>query len=133
MKEKLLNEAPERTFAVVFDKGDEVLESLTGFAKKHGLKAARLTGLGAFSSLVLGFFEREQKDYKKIFLEEQVEVLSLIGDIALSKGEPKLHLHVVVGKADGTAHGGHLLKAEVWPTLEVMVVESPGYLCRKYE
>ena len=66
-------------------------------------------------------------------MREQVEVLSLVGDIALDRGEPKLHAHAVVGKSDGTAHGGHVLEAWVWPTLEVMLTESPKHLCRKFD
>jgi predicted DNA-binding protein with PD1-like motif len=58
--------------------------------------------------------------------------MSLVGNIALDdKGEPKLHAHVVVGKSDGTAHGGHLLEAYVRPTLEVIVIESSRNLRRK--
>jgi predicted DNA-binding protein with PD1-like motif len=44
-----------------------------------------------------------------------------------------LHAHVVVGKADGTAHGGHLLAAVVRPTLEVILVESPRHLQRRHD
>jgi predicted DNA-binding protein with PD1-like motif len=80
-----------------------------------------------------GYFDRERKDYKKIPIKEQVEVLALTGNIALSDGQPKAHAHLVVGKSDGTAHGGHLLEAHVWPTLEVIVVESPRYLRRKFD
>lgn len=79
------------------------------------------------------FLEREKKDYKKIPINEQVEVLSLIGDIALAGQEPKLHAHVVLGKADRTACGGHLLEAHVWPTLEVVLTESPRHLRRKLD
>jgi uncharacterized protein len=79
----------------------------------------------------LGYFDRAQKDYEKIRINKQVEVLSLIGDIATSDdGGPKVHAHVVVGKRDGTAHGGHLLEAHVWPTLEVIFTESPEHLRR---
>jgi uncharacterized protein len=63
--------------------------------------------------------------------EEQVEVLSLVGDVALKDGAPQVHAHVVVGKSDGTAHGGHILQAHVWPTLEVVLAESPKHLRRK--
>jgi predicted DNA-binding protein with PD1-like motif len=63
-------------------------------------------------------------------MEEQVEVLSLVGDIALNQGKPKVHAHGVVGKSDGSAHGGHILRARVWPTLEVVLTESPERLCR---
>ena len=81
--------------------------------------------------LKLGYFDRDQKDYRKIPITEQVEVLSLLGDVALDNEQPKLHAHVVVGKSDGTAHGGHLLSAHVWPTLEVILTESPSHLRRR--
>jgi predicted DNA-binding protein with PD1-like motif len=130
MRARLLHEQGEKTFAVVFDKGDEVVQGLQDFAQQQQLTAAHFTAVGAFSDVTLGYFEREKKDYKKIPLREQVEVLSLVGNIALAKGQPKVHAHVVVGKSDGTAHGGHLLEAHVWPTLEVMLIESPSHLQR---
>jgi uncharacterized protein len=131
MKSKLIHDAPQRTFAVVFDKGDEVLENLLAFAKERRLSAAEFTGLGALSDAVLGYFDWQKKDYKRILIDEQVEVLNLTGNVALADGEPKLHPHIVLGKADGTAHGGHLLEAHVRPTLEVIVTESPAHLQRR--
>lgn len=132
MKAKLIHDGPQRTFAVVLDKGDDVLESLLAFAREHRLSAAEFTGLGALSDCVLGFFDWEKKDYEKIPVNEQVEVLTLVGNIALDDGgEPKLHPHVVIGRADGTAHGGHLLEAHVRPILEVIVTESPAHLRRQ--
>ena len=131
MKSKLLNDGDEKTFVIVFDTGDEVVAGLLDFAREHKL-AASLTAIGAFERVTLGFFESERKDYKKIFIGEQVEVMSLVGNITLEEsGEPKVHAHVVVGKSDGTAHGGHLLEAHVRPTLEVVLVESPTQLRRK--
>jgi predicted DNA-binding protein with PD1-like motif len=131
MKSKLINEAPQRTFAVVFDKGDEVLENLQAFAREHGLSAAEFTGLGALSDAVLGYFDWQKKDYVRIPIDEQVEVLNLTGNVALADGGPKLHPHIVLGKADGTAYGGHLLEGHVRPTLEVIVTESPKHLERR--
>lgn len=132
MKAKLLHEHQgQKTFAVIFDTGDEVVHRLLDFVKEKGLAGSHFTAIGAFSDVTLGFFDWDNKDYQKLQISEQVEVLSLIGDIALNKGEPKVHAHVVVGKSDGTAHGGHLMEAHVRPTLEVIVVESPGHLIRK--
>jgi predicted DNA-binding protein with PD1-like motif len=133
VRTKLIHDAGEKTFAIVLDKGDEVISSLLDFAKEQNLSASHFTAIGAFESVMLGFFERDRKDYKKIEIKEQVEVLSLIGDIALADDKPKVHAHVVIGKADGTAHGGHLLEARVWPTLEVFLVESPQQLQRKMD
>jgi len=133
MKSKLIDERDEKTYAVVFDKGDEVMAGLLGFAQSRGLTAAHLTAIGAFSDATLGYFDRDRKDYTKIPIREQVEVLALIGDVALNKGKPMIHAHVVIGKPDGTAWGGHILEAHVWPTLEVIVVESPKHLQRTYD
>jgi predicted DNA-binding protein with PD1-like motif len=132
VKAKLLHEQQgEKTFVLIFDTGDEVASGLLDFAKHHHLDSSHFTALGAFSDVTVGYFDWKKKDYRRILLPEQVEVLALVGDIALSQGEPKVHAHVVVGKADGTAHGGHLLEAHVRPTLEVVLVESPQHLQRQ--
>jgi uncharacterized protein len=60
-----------------------------------------------------------------------VEVLSLIGDVTIEQGTLEVHAHIVVGKQDGTAHGGHLLEGHVFPTLELILAESPQYLTRR--
>ncbi len=133
MKTKLLHEDGERTYALVFDKGDEVVAELEAFAREHEIAAARFTAIGAFSDVNLGYFDREQKDYLQIPVVEQVEVLSLLGDIAAKEGEPKVHAHVVIGGRDGGARGGHLLAAHVWPTLEVILDESPEHLRRRVD
>jgi hypothetical protein len=133
MQWKLLNAAPLRTFAVILDSGDEAVASLTRFAREQRLHASQLSAIGAFSRAVLGYFEFDKKDYKRIAIDEQVELVSLLGDFALSDGEPKLHAHVVVAKSDGSAHGGHLLEAIVKPTMEVVLTEMPAYLYRQFD
>jgi predicted DNA-binding protein with PD1-like motif len=121
----------ERTWAVVFEAGEEVIAGLRAFARDANLLGSRLTAIGAFSDCVLGFFDPDQKQYVRIPVREQVEVLSLLGNVAAHHDLPKIHVHIVVGKRDGTAHGGHLLEAHVRPTLEVIVVESPCHLERR--
>lgn len=134
MRSKLLNAGPERTFALIFDKGDEPVSLIAAFAREQKISAARLSAIGAFSDVVLGYFDWEKKKYERIPVHEQVEVLSLLGDIALGeKGEPKLHAHIVVGKRDGTAHGGHLLEGRVRPTLEVLLIQSPAALQKVHD
>jgi predicted DNA-binding protein with PD1-like motif len=133
MKAKLLHGGAEKTYAAVFERGDEVVAGLTRLAEEQGLGASHFTAIGAFSRVTLGYFDRERREYLRIPVAEQVEVLSLVGDIARKDGRPQLHAHVVIGKRDGTAHGGHLLDAEVWPTLEVILVESPRHLRRRHD
>jgi len=131
MKSKRINQQHgESIFVVVFDKGDEFSSGMLDFAKQQHITAAQMTAVGAFSDVTLGYFDRTKMDYKKIPVNEQVEVLSLVGNIALDEGKPKIHAHVVVGKSDGSAHGGHILEAHVWPTLEIIVTETPKELQR---
>lgn len=133
MRYKLLNGIGNSTYALVFDSGDEVMSILETFANEHSLKAARFTAIGAFSKVELGYFDFSKKDYKRIPVNEQVEVLSLMGDVALYGDDSKLHAHVVIGRPDGMAMGGHLLSATVHPTLELILEEAPGYLQRRMD
>lgn len=133
MRTKILNDAAERTWALVFDTGEEPVGLLTRFAEEHRIGAARFTAIGAFSETVVGYFDWERKDYLRIPIREQVEVLALVGDVALSENKPKLHAHVVLGKRNGSAHGGHLLEARVRPTLEVVLTESATWLARRHD
>jgi uncharacterized protein len=133
MQAKVINEVPERTIALVFRQGDEVVSNLQRFAQEHALTASRISAIGAFERATLAYFDWERKDYQHIPVDEQVEVLSLNGDVALDGDQPKLHLHAVLGRRDGSTVGGHLLRATVRPTLEVLLIESPGYLRRVHD
>jgi uncharacterized protein len=124
----------ERTFALVFQTGDEIVTSLEDFAKAEDFSGSHFTAIGALSDVTFAWFDWDKKRYEKAAeIREQVEVLSLIGDIALAKGKPKVHAHIVIGKRDGTAHGGHLMRAHVRPTLEVILAESAHWLRRKHD
>jgi predicted DNA-binding protein with PD1-like motif len=131
MKSKLLHdENGLKTFALVFEKGEDIKGPLLRFAAENTLAGAHLTAIGALSEVTLGFFDRHSKSYQKIPVEEQVELLSFTGNIVQKNGSPFLHAHVIVGKADGTAHGGHFLEGRVWPTMEMIVSETPAHLRR---
>jgi uncharacterized protein len=135
MQSQLVHEAHgQRTFVVVLGTGDEVRESLQGFAEREGLAAAQLSAIGAFRRATIRWFDWDAKAYRPIPVEEQVEVVSLLGDIACdTDGKPKLHLHAVLGRRDGSAIGGDLDRGEVRPTLEVVVTESPAHLRRVHD
>jgi hypothetical protein len=130
---KLIQEQP-RTYVLIFKTGDEVASILKQFAKEHHLAGSSFKAIGALSNAKLGWFNWETKKYETAAeIHDQIEVLSLIGDIALHDGNPEVHAHMVVGKRDGTAHGGHLLQAHVRPTLEVILTESLEPLQKKYD
>lgn len=131
MQHKRLHQSAtgQRTYAVVLETGEEVMDCLSRFVAAERIGAAQITAIGALSDVVLMYFDWEEKDYRRIPVREQVEVASLIGDVAEGPdGKPALHVHLVVGRRDGTAMAGHLAQAHVRPTLEAVITENPAHL-----
>ena len=128
MKSKVVEDADVVTYVVVCDPGDEAVSVLTQFARAEGLEAAQISAIGAFEHATVGWFDRAARDYRRILVDEQCEVLSLLGDVAEGEDGPILHVHVVLGLSDGTTRGGHLLEGRVFPTLEAVVTETPAEL-----
>jgi uncharacterized protein len=128
MQSKVVEDADVVTYVVVCDPGDEAVAALNQFARSEDLEAAQITAVGAFSRATVGWFDRVAKDYRRIQIDEQCEVLSLVGDVAEGRDGPIVHVHVVLGLSDGTTRGGHLLEGRVFPTLEVIVTETPALL-----
>jgi predicted DNA-binding protein with PD1-like motif len=135
MRSKLLNETDgQRTFAVVLQTGEEAMGCLQTFVEKERISAAQITGIGALCDARLNYFDWETKQYQPIPVAEQVELASLIGDVALSpEGKPALHIHVVLGRRNGSALAGHLAEAHVRPTLELIVTEPPAHLLKTHD
>jgi uncharacterized protein len=129
---KIAGAAEAATRVVILESGEEAFAVLTKFASETQITAASLTAIGAFEKATVGWFDFEKKTYKKIAVDEQCEVLSAIGDVAVGDdGKASLHVHVVLGLSDGTTRGGHLLEGKVRPTLEVVLIDSPTHLRRK--
>lgn len=132
MKSRLVSGASARQHVVVLDAGEEAFAALTKFANDEGLSAASLTAIGAFERATIGWFDLAAKSYRKIEVNEQCEVLSAIGDVAVGDdGRASLHVHVVLGLSDGTTRGAHFLSGLVRPTLEVVLTEAPVTLRRR--
>jgi predicted DNA-binding protein with PD1-like motif len=133
MKSKTLSDRPgAQVHVVILDAGEEAFATLTKFANEAKIAAAALTAIGAFESAVVGWFDFASKSYRRIEVDEQCEVLSAIGDVAVGDdGKASLHVHIVLGLSDGSTRGGHLLEGTVRPTLEVVLTEGPSALRRK--
>lgn len=133
MRSRETLDGDRRVLVLVCDKGEEAVQAVTQAARQHGIGAAQVTAVGAFQGGELGYFDRRARDYTRIPVTEQVEVLSLVGDIALRDGLPEPHLHAVLGREDGSTVGGHLLHGEVWPTLELIITEVPPELGKRFD
>ena len=108
----------ERTFVLILDQGEEAFKSITEFADREKITGASVSAIGAFSKAKVGWFDLATRKYKPIEVNEQCEVLNLIGDVAQGDdGSASLHLHAVLGLQDNTVRGGHFLSGSVQPLL----------------
>jgi predicted DNA-binding protein with PD1-like motif len=130
---ELGREGRGHTFALIFDPGDEFMETLRSHARRSGVKAAHFTALGAFRSATLAYFDWDTKEYREIPVDEQVEVTSLVGDVGVHDGETVIHAHCVLGRSDGSAITGHLLEGHVRPTLELFLTAYDNSLVRRVD
>ena len=134
MKSLLLHESDGlRTFVLVLETDDEVTTTLLEYARRERLGGSHFTAIGACSEAVVAYFDWGTKTYQPVRIAEQVEVLSMVGDITEGQDGPKVHAHVVLAKRDASAHGGHLVSALVRPTLEIVLTESPRHLRRRLD
>ena len=127
---RVARERGARTFVLIFEGGDDLQADLLRFAAEERVLSGSLRGIGGFSKATLGYFVREQKAYEPIDVDEQVEVLSLLGTLSVMDGKPHAHMHATVGFRGGSVKGGHVQAGTVWPTLEIFVTEYSGELQR---
>lgn len=132
MRSSAASDTSAKQRIVVLDPGEEAFSALTRFANDEKLSAAAITAIVAFERATVGWFDISAKRYRKIEIDEQCEVLSAIGDVAIGDdGRASLHIHVVLGLSDGSTRGGHFLAGIVQPTLEVVLTEAPTGLRRR--
>jgi uncharacterized protein len=128
MQSKVVEDADVVTYVVVCDPGDEAVGALNEFVRSQRLEAAQISAVGAFERATVGWFDPAAKRYRPIPVDEQCELLSLMGDVAIGEDGPILHMHAALGLSDGTTRGGHLLEGRVNPTLEAIMTETPAQL-----
>jgi predicted DNA-binding protein with PD1-like motif len=134
MQVKLLNPGEQtKQYAVIFYEGDEAFSGLQAFAEQYHVTSAHFTAIGAVSGATVGWFNPQLKMYKKIHIVGQHEVIGMSGDIALYQGKPVVHTHMIMGDPDGVLRGGHVLGANVSPTLEVMVTVDPVTMQKRFD
>src|SRR5688572_15658852 len=105
MRTKVVTRAGDgtaRTMVAALERGDEVMGSLLDLAREHDVRGAAFTGLGAVETAVIAFFDRDRREYDEIPIDDQVEVVSLVGNVAWFDDAPRIHAHVVLGWPDGS-------------------------------
>ena|SRR2546428_6734685 len=119
-----------KNHVLVLKTGDDALAAITKFAKRNKIEGASFSAIGAFREATIAFWNWDTKEYEHIEVAEQVEVLTLTGNVSRAGNQVKLHSHVILGRRNGATVGGHLVRAVVRPTLEVFLIDYGTRLAR---
>ncbi len=120
-------------YVLRLDEGEQAVATLRSFLVQHGVLGGYFLAWGGFSRLTLKYYGIEEHTFYERDLERQVEVVSLLGNIACMDGEPVIHAHMTVGDANYATYSGHLGEGTVRPMLEVFVTAFPGALRRVWD
>ena len=101
------------------ESGEQVAATLLSWLKQQAIGYAAINGLGAVRSATLSYWNSQTTEYEPHALEEQMEVVSLVGNVTVKEGAPFLHIHVSLGRSDLSLVGGHLNEMVVHPNLEL--------------
>ncbi|MBI2096631.1 MAG: DNA-binding protein [Candidatus Sungbacteria bacterium] len=121
------------THVLAWNRGEEVLSGLREYLVSENIRAGHLAGLGAAESLEIAFYNLETKEYEKRATNYDVEILSLVGNVAMLEGQPIIHLHGVFAKRDFSAFGGHIFRIVVAGACEIHLTVLDGLMQREYD
>ena len=121
------------TYVIRMDRGEEIVASLTAFCEREGVKLASVEALGAADHAVIGLYDVGAKQYHRHTFDEPMEITSLVGSVSTKEGEPYLHLHINLCRADMRVIGGHLNECRVSATCEMFVRRLDGIVERRLD
>lgn len=121
------------TIVARIDKGEEILEGIKQVAKKEKIKLASISALGAVNDFTVGVFKTEEKKYYANDFKGNFEIVSLVGTINTMNDEFYSHVHMSAGNEKGEVFGGHLNRAIVSATCEMVINIIEGSVDRYFD
>jgi predicted DNA-binding protein with PD1-like motif len=110
--------------------GEEIVSTITEFARAHSIDAAEVSGIGAAYDVALGYFDRTTSQYDRRAVEGEVEIVSLLGNVSIKEGQPFPHLHANVSGRDFRPLAGHFFEGKAGATCELVIRPMKGYAQR---
>lgn len=120
-------------FFLRLEKEEELNASLQSFMEQYGLASASVNGVGAVKEAELGFYHLSKKEYERKVFSSEMELVSMIGNLAWLDGKAIAHTHIACGLEDFSLIGGHLFEAKVAVTVEVAVQSYSDKMSRKMD
>ena len=120
------------TIVLVLEQGEDIVEAVTDIARDKNGKFGSVSGIGACSEVELNFYNLETKTYEKKLIQEPLELTSLLGNISHIDDQPFAHLHATFGTNKYETYSGHLSKATVSATAEIVITMTNLDINRKF-
>lgn len=118
------------SYVLRFDKNADVFAELLQYCKDNSISAASFSGIGAAGQVILAYYNLAEKTYEDHTIQEDMEIVSLLGNVSLLNGTPAIHAHGSFSKKDLTLIGGHVKKLIVSATCEIVLQKLNGTLRR---
>lgn len=123
----------ENTIVARLDKGEELLEQVKAIALRENIKLASVQALGAVNEFTVGVFKTDEKAYHSNSFAGNFEIVSLTGTINTMDHSFYCHLHMSAGNERGEVFGGHLNRAVVSATCEMVITVINGSVDRRFD
>ena len=119
-------------YVLRLDPGEEIVASVAAFAEREDVKLASVQAIGAVGEFTVGAFDTGEQKYYANDFRGAYEITSLLGTVSTMDGKPYVHLHMNAANRTGHAVGGHLNRAVVSATCEMMITLIPGQVDRQF-
>ncbi len=123
----------KNNIVVRIDKNEEILEQIKNIALKEKIKLASISALGATNDFTVGVYKIDEKKYYSNNFKGNFEIVSLTGTINTMNKEFYTHIHMSAGNDKGEVFGGHLNRAIVSATCEMIISIIDGEVDRYYD
>ena len=126
MVSTFITETTGRVIVVRLEPGEDIIKSIESIVSENKLQSGHLSLIGAVSKVHLGYFDLHEKVYKDFTIDEDLEIVSCVGNISRLDEGYVVHAHVVASDVNGKCYAGHLMEGcEVSVTIEIVISEFP--------
>lgn len=120
-------------YVLRLEKGEEMILKVKELCEKEKISLGTISGIGAANKIEIALFNTETKEYKTSIKEGMFEITSLLGNITCKDKEVYLHCHISFSDTSLNTFGGHLVKAYISATCEIVITKIDGKVNREFD
>ncbi len=123
----------DQTRLLQFATGSELVATLQDHCAEYQIRNAMVSAIGALADPILAYFNTESKQYEERSLTGTYELTALFGTIAPLQDQPLLHAHVTLADARLKTIGGHLVRAKIGGTVELILRQFASDYAKQFD